>query len=430
MKLALYIVLLLAVAGVIYWLNAVEQMTPEVRERDQVPANVQRIVNAANTLTLDLYGELCDQLATQSSDSSRDPIGNLMCSPFSAYACLHMTYAGAGGQTVAEIAAALNISLEESALHVAMGYLLQDLSISLFWSDCRLQISNRLWGQDGFDYLPEFLDTLDRHYRSELTRVDFEGAPQQAREQINEWIAEQTNRRIVDGLPADAVTELTRLVLTNTMYFLGKWESPFKLGRTKERKFYPVTQDSILVPMMSQIADYNYHESAGIQILEMPYEGTWLAMDILLPRNRDGLLELEQRATTDSLITWLGAMQEEKDVDVLLPKFEFRLRFRLRQILQQFGMESAFGSDADFSRMSADDSLYINEVFQQTFVKVDEEGTEAAVATNTVVGVADVASPRDPIIFHADHPFLFLIRDRWTGTILFIGRVTDPLAAQ
>jgi len=296
-KLALYIVLLLAVVGAIYWLNAVEQYTPEVRERDPVPADVQQVVEAANVFTLDFYGELCERLAMQSPDGPSDPIGNLMCSPFSAYACLHMTYAGARGQTAVEMAEALHISLDKPALHRAMGYLLQDLSISRFWSDCRLQISNRLWGQDGFDYLPEFLDMLDRHYRSDLVRVDFANAPQQAREQINGWIAEQTNRRIVGAVPVDAIGRLMRLVLTNTIYFLGKWDLPFEPGRTRRCKFYPTTQESILVPMMSQTADFKYHNPLGIQILEMTYEGTWLAMDILLPRHRDGLVDLERQVT-------------------------------------------------------------------------------------------------------------------------------------
>ena len=212
MRVTLYVIMVLAVVGAIYWLGTTNEPTTENPERDQVSPVTHRLVRSANAFTLDLHAELCAELRESPSARANESVANLMSSPFSAFAALHMAYAGARGQTAAEMAEVLHIAPDEPAQHRTMGLLLEDLSHSPFWGGSRLEIANRLWGQKGSRFLPAFLDTLARNYRSELVELDFRASPQRARAEINQWIEQQTNRRIVEALPAGAVNELQGLL--------------------------------------------------------------------------------------------------------------------------------------------------------------------------------------------------------------------------
>jgi serpin B len=236
-------------------------------------------------------------------------------------------------------------------------------------------------------------------------------------------VAEKTNDKIQNLIPPGLLSKLTRLVLTNAIYFKGRWEKEFDEERTADAPFWLAPQETVAVPMMRQEERFPYAESDGLQVLSLPYAGGELAMTILLPARRDGLAELEKRLSAESLARWHGRLSSRK-VRVEIPRFEMTTRFRLGQALKELGMERAFGAGADFGGITPDSGFQLSEVVHKAFVEVNEEGTEAAAAT-AVVGITAAMPGRTPL-FRADHPFLFLIRHRPSGTVLFMGRVANP----
>jgi serpin B len=379
----------------------------------EATADERAIAEAGNHFAFDLYGRL------------RTEPGNLFFSPASISAALAMTYAGADGRTAEEMADVLHFTLPGEPLHAAYASFLGGVSSG---SDTtyELRIANRLWGQEGFRFLPPFLDVTREHYGAELAQVDFAGATEQARQQINAWVADQTNQKIQDLLPSGVLDNLTRLVLTNAIYFKGKWADPFREGATQDAPFFVSADRTIDVPLMAQQETYSYLASDELQILELPYEGRALSMLVLLPRRVDGLADLEERLSAENFAEWSSALAR-REVRVFLPRFKLTSQFKLSDTLAAMGMPSAFDAkEADFSRMSSErDDIYISAVVHEAFVDVNEEGTEAAAATGAVASVTS-APAREPEVFRADRPFAFLIRDNATGSVLFLGRVTNP----
>jgi serpin B len=264
-----------------------------------------------------------------------------------------------------------------------------------------------------------------------LETLNFD-VPEQARQRINVWVKKQTRDKIVDLIPSGMLLPSTRLVLTNAIYFEGSWSSEFSKGATKETPFHLTANDKIDVLTMEQREGFPYTEDADAQVLAMPYGGHELSMVVVLPKKVDGLAELEGKLTHDRFTDWTRRLRGGRPVETYLPKFKMRSEFMLSGTLRSMGMTSAFSDSADFSAMSKSEDLMISEVVHQAFVDVDEEGTEAAAAT--AVLVAPTAAPFEhyeppkPIIFRADHPFLFVIRDDRTGAVLFMGRVQRPEA--
>jgi serpin B len=241
---------------------------------------------------------------------------------------------------------------------------------------------------------------------------------------INDWVASQTNDKIKDLLPPGSVTSDTRLVLANAVYFNGKWRYEFKPEVTRSLPFYLAGGAASPTPTMYQKNSFAYGQFNGFQMLEMQYSGQDLSMVIMLPNDRDGLSDLEA-AFTEELFAASVANLHHQEVEVFLPKFTFKDRSDLKAPLQQLGMTDAFSDLADFTGIG--DGLLITDVFHQTFIDLNESGTEAAGATGVVVGPTSVPPP--PPVFRADHPFLFALRDRHTGAVLFLGRMADPGAA-
>jgi len=372
---------------------------------------VQSIAQENNRFALDLYETL------------REQPGNLFFSPFSISTALAMAYAGARGSTAEEMAKALRFSADTSLLHEGFGDLLNRLTPDEGEAPYTLNIANRLWGQEGFGFEPEYLDLTRTRYGSELAQVDFKANPEGVRQEINGWIAEMTKDKIKDLLPQGSLDALTRLVLTNAIYFKGDWALQFDPDRTRDEPFWVTADQSIPTPMMIQKEDFLYAKSGDVSVLELPYEGEALSMFLVLPDSIDGLDKVEQSLSADSLLAWREKMTPG-DVDVRLPRFEMRSRFGLNGALSGLGMPTAFTDRADFSGMAETGDLFINSVFHEAYVKVNEEGTEAAAATGMVMALSSM--PEEPRQFHADHPFLFLIRDNATGSILFLGRMADP----
>jgi serpin B len=371
------------------------------------------LVQGNNSFALDLYARL------------RSQEGNLFCSPYSISTALAMTYAGARGQTAEQMGKVLHFPLDSNRLSPAFAQLIRELNGHGVARDYQLNVAQSLWGDGGLQVQPNFQSLLQADYGASMRLVNFSHQPEEARRQINRWVEERTNDKIKDLLHAGDIDPRTRMVLVNAIYFKAAWQEPFHKNATQKDAVFHAPGKEVRVAMMHQTERLKYAEDAALQVLELPYKGEKLSMLVLLPRERQGLGEVEQALTAAKLDGWLGKLAARR-VQVQLPRFKLEKRFDLGQQLAAMGMPLAFSREADFSGISTTEKLFISKVVHQAFVDVNEEGTEAAAATG--VGIRTLALPptEPPVTFRADHPFLFLLRDHQTGSILFLGRVTDP----
>jgi len=343
-------------------------------------------------------------------------------SPASIHIALGMTYAGAKGTTADEMAKTLHFGAN---VHDDF----KDLAMSLAKLEAKDQsfhMANRLFGQSKYDWAKSFLELTDNKYGAGLEPVDF-GTPEPVRKRINGWVEDQTNHKIKDLLPPGSLTPDSRMVLTNAVYFKGAWLHQFEPTATAMRDFAVRGAKSAKVSTMQQSAWLGLGGNADASVLEMPYSHGDIAMDIILPTDKTGLATFESKLDSGALAKLLATVKPTQ-VDVTLPKFKVRSTVQIKDVLQQLGMKKAFAHDADFTGMVTKrvEPLYIDDIYHQAFVDVDEAGTEAAAATAVVVGTEAVAIPLKATPFHADHPFAWMIRDLKTGEILFYGRVVDP----
>lgn len=349
---------------------------------------------------------------------------NLFVSPLSIATALLMAQAGAAGATAEQMADVLRVP-DDPAAYAAYGDLLTSV---VDGSDGAVSVANAAWLQDGFPVLPTYLDRVRDDLDSEHYTADFAGDNAGAVDAINGWVDERTEGMIPELVDVSVIGPMTRLVLTNAIHFLGTWESAFEAVRTRDEPFTTAAGGTRTVPLMHRVDRYGYAEAEvdgrPFQILELPYAEGDLAMVVLLPGKADGLPSLEAGLTGERLDEWLGSLRS-RQVDVALPRFELRNRPDVVPTLRAMGMLDAFEPGrADFSGISAE-PLAISDVIHEAVVRVDEEGTEAAAATAVVMKTSSV-SPSRPPVFRADRPFAFLIRDRASGTILFMGRLADP----
>jgi serpin B len=377
-----------------------------------LPAADSRVTSAMNDFTTASYYQLTGGDA------------NLILSPFNIATALSMALAGASGQTASEIQSVLRLHYD-ATYHAALGTLLGDLDQDGNTAGNELHTANGLWVQKGFAILPAFENTLSNSYHAPLTPLDFLANPDAARARINRWTEEHTKEKIKDLLGPGAVTSGTRLVLTSAIYFYGKWQDPFMTSRTQPAPFTLPAGATIQANFINQTAHFGYAETPSAQILEMPYAGTGMAFDVLLPRTLAGLHDVEKSLTLASLTDWLDKLAV-KHVQVSLPKFRAESEFSLRKTLSTMGMPTAFTGMADFSGIDPKRGLAISEVVHKAFVDVSEQGTEAAAATGIAMHATAMRMPEQTIVFRADHPFVFLIRDTRTGVVLFIGRLMNP----
>ena len=382
---------------------------------DVPDADLQILVEGEVAFTLDLYSEL-----------SGLENGNFFYSPFSVHQALAMTWAGALGQTEAEMAEVLHFDLPQARLHAAHNALDLELArraeaeIEGDGEPLTLEIANAVWGRLGYAWLDSFLDVLAESYGAGLRVLDFIGNPEGARETINTWVEAQTHDRIQDLIPANAITADTVMVLVNAIFFKASWAEPFEEALTADDAFHfqdGATQD---VPMMHHPLVGGWHAAGdGWEAVALPYAGRETSMLIIVP---DDLAAFEAGFDANvyqSIVDALGG----GDLDLYLPRWEFEKKLSLKTILTALGMANAFTRDADFSGMNGEGGLLIQDVIHQAFVKVDEEGTEAAAATAVLVGETSIPTPTE---VRVDRPFIFFVRDNITGTVLFAGRVTDP----
>jgi serpin B len=386
---------------------------PDAVSVRQIPAEAQHdvdlIVQGNTAFAFDLYSR------------AKDEPGNLLCSPYSISTALAMTWAGARGVTEAEMKEVLRFLLPQDSLHAAFGALQRSLERGAGLGGYRLHLANRLWGQTGDSWLEPFLRTTREEYEAPLQELDFRRDPEPCRLAINEWVEEQTEQKIRDLLHAGDIDPLTALVLTNAIYFKGTWKEQFDPSLTKNARFYVEPGKSVDVPTMNRKGEVLYGSGPEVKVLELPYGGGDLSMVFLLPPQVDGLPGLEAQLSPENLAAWMGQVRP-MEVPIAVPRFRFTSRFLLNDALAALGMPSAFRpGDADLSGMDGTRTLFISKVIHQAFIEVNEEGTEAAGATAVVIDRESVGPT-----FIANHPFLFLIRDNVTHSILFLGRVVDP----
>lgn len=385
-------------------------------------SEVTELRRGNNAFAWDLYGQL------------RRESGNLFFSPYSLRTALAMTAEGAKGETAAQMTQALHLTLRGEALHAAVTQTAKGLKPRAK-GDYALAVANSLWGQQGYRWLDGFLADVRRGYGGGLHEVDFARATEAARMEINASVEDQTKRRIRDLVPMGGVDPLTRLALVNAIWFKGRWLDEFEKADTEEGPFHVGATETVVAHLMHRRGEgYRYGEAGGVQVLELPYRGERLSMVVLLPQAEGGLGALEARLTPEGAEAWFGsATLVPREVDVYLPRFAITWGTReMRGSLEGLGMRVPFDDDkADFSGMNGVvqpdfGALHIAKVFHKAFVEVNEEGTEATAATAVLMGPR--GAPQRPPVFRADRPFVFLIRDTVSGSILFLGRLVKPEA--
>ena len=363
--------------------------------------------------------------------------GNLFFSPYSISLALAMTYAGARGETESQMAETLGFRLPQDSLHPAFNALDIELASraearSEIEKGFELNIANAVWGQEGYNFRTQFLDLLAENYGAGVRPADFRSAPDQWRIVINDWVASATEDKIKDLIAPGLINRFTRMVLTNAIYFKAAWLHPFNEDATMPRRFTLSDGSEIETPMMRVSASFGYGAGDGYQAVNLPYEGSQVAMTILLP-DQGRFSNFQDSLDAAAVSRIIGEIKTER-VTLIMPNFKYESQFGLAKTLQEMGMSDAFSERAsDFSGMDGqsclagdDPCLRISEVVHKAFVAVDEEGTEAAAATAVLVVEVTSAPPDPPIQVMVDHPFIFLIRDMETNAILFLGRVLDP----
>lgn len=350
------------------------------------------------------------------------PAGNLFYSPYSISTALGMTYAGARGDTEAQMAQALHFPLPAEAIAPRFGALQRSIGAAQN-EGLEMLVANSLWPAQQYSFRADYLSLIEQEFGSAIYLVDYHQAAE-VTTRINDWVALQTRDKILNLIPGGALNALTRMVLVNAVYFNGKWDRPFSPDATSEQPFFVTENETKPVPMMYQELRAGYLESdEGTYVLELPYKHNTMAMTVVLPAQSSSLPELERALTPEKLASWLRLPYQ--NVKVYLPKFTMTAQFNLAQIMKAMGMRDAFNAGlADFSGMTeAIQDLFISEIIHKAFVDVSEEGTEAAAATAVMMRTTSL---RMVPVFRADRPFLFFITEKSTGSILFAGRFVEP----
>jgi serpin B len=372
---------------------------------------VEDIVSANNQFAIDLFLKI-----------SEDDDGNMMICPYSVFSALSMTYEGAKGQTATEMADILHLPEDDVERRGSFASIQNDINMGS--DEYELATANKIWPHSAKPVVEEFIETIQQFYYGGVETLDYTNDPDGCQEIINSWIANQTNDKITDLIPDGILNSYTYMVLTNAVYFKGTWVYQFDKDDTKDTNFRNFDGEDVQVPMMNMLLEEEdmlpYYENEDLQAVELPYEGDDLSMVVLLPKS-GSIIELEDDLDS-KMVTEIRNGMEETNIEIYLPKFKMKEKYTLNQPLISLGMEDAFTPGADFSGMDPRGLAYIAYVLHDTFIEVNEEGTEAAGATAVVMYDSAVSYPT----FNANQPFIYMIQQKSTGNILFLGRVTDP----
>jgi serine protease inhibitor len=367
------------------------------------------LISSQNSFSVDIFKNVLESSAGTE---------NIIISPLSISTALSMTLNGANSETRDSMLKALRMNgLSPETINNSY----KDLTPALLNVDKRvlITVANSVWTEKNFVVKKPFTDILSQYYGTEEKSFDI--TDPLVPKQVNSWIENKTNGLIKNML--DQLDQNTVMLLINAIYFKGKWNSQFDKENTSAGQFYKNGGISEQVPFMKQTSDFKIYAGNGFTLAEFPYGQGNFVMDVLLPTDRDGLSKLIPMISTNSLNNWLDLMTERK-TEVSFPKFKYGYKKELKDILSNMGMGIAFSDNADFSNI--DLALKISIVLHQAFIETNEEGTEAAAAT--IVGIIATSAPSGPFVFNMDHPFLYIIREKTTNTVLFMGRVVDPAA--
>jgi serpin B len=393
-----------------------ENTSHNTTKPDGSKTGMEILSDGNNTFAFDLYHTL------------KENSGNLFYSPYSISSALAMTYAGARGETEKQMADTLHFTLPQDRLHPAFNSLSQALASRGQESEIQnkkgfiLRNVNALWGRQDYKFVPAFLKLLDENYGAGLKTLNFAQEPEESRLTINNCVSEQTEDRIKDLIPSGSIDGMTRLILTNAIYFKANWLFQFNDSLTGNGQFNLLDGGKVTVPMMNQTEYFAYTKGSGYQAVELPYQGRQLSMVIMLPDK--GKFDTFEDSLEYARLQKITGNLKGEEVSLTMPKFAFTSDFRLKPTLSDMGMPDAFSGNADFSGITEEENIWIGDIFHKAFVAVDENGTEAAAATAVIM---PGAAPGEPLKFTMDRPFIFLIRDIETNTILFMGRVLNPL---
>jgi len=350
--------------------------------------------------------------------------GNAVVSPLSVSVASAMLSAGARGSTEAEIARALDFGLPQPELHAAFRDLLSELQSRV----ARLVIAGGVWVDDECAIVPAFSDLLSSDYGATMEAVDFGEAPSEAARSINEWVTRETQGKIPTVVDPSMFSNLTRLTLVSTVYFLAAWEHSFPIGDTQEEPFHHLDGAATDAPMMHRSCWVPYYEDEAVQVIALPYQGSDLSLVVFLPRADSDLVAIEEQLSPDLLSKWIEGLSP-RGVEVSVPRFESMCRVDLVPVLTDLGMKRAFlFGEADLTGVCLGRDLFVSGAKHAVTLGITERGTEAAAATVYVITEGVERQPEEFVEFRADRPFMYMVRDMLQGSILFMGRVTDPTA--
>jgi serpin B len=390
------------------------------------PVDARTVSEANNRFAFDLYSRLAKDSGNADS--------NLFFSPYSISSALAIAGEGAKGKTAEEIRSVFYFPENDTLRRE--GFSAMNAGISRGDPGYSLRTANALMAEKTYPFLTGYTSTGERYYGAKITNLDFVGHPEDSRQTINSWVEDKTEDRIKDLIPAGVIGPTTRLVITNAIYFKGDWVKQFDKNKTADTEFREAPGKTMTVPMMQRTdedAVFLYAENSDLQMLSMPYghtTGKELSMVILLPKG--DRLEKTEDFLNPEMLSALQQSAESRQVKVYFPKFTMKTKYPdMGKTLAAMGMPTAFSSNADFSGMDGTRNLLISDVIHQAFVDVNEEGTEAAAATAVVMRLAAAPANPEPVpVFRADHPFIFLIQDDETGSILFMGRIVSPVTSR
>ncbi|MDA3781412.1 MAG: serpin family protein [Bacteroidales bacterium] len=371
--------------------------------------DMQNTVNHNNKFSFELYKAI-----------KAKPI-NIIFSPFSISSALAMTYTGAKNNTLEEMSKTLHFN-KNFNIHNSNFSTLQKNIISGN-KDVKINIANSLWAQENYHFLENFITINKKYYKAGIQFTNFNGNIEHSRKKINNWVEKETNDKIKNLIKKNTLDNSTRLVLVNAIYFNGAWKHPFNKENNTEDIFYIFSKCQTKATYMNKLVTGKYYENKLLHIVEIPYKNNIASLMIILPKERFGIMDVEKILNEDKLNEYSDKLTYKK-VQLSLPKFKFTSEYELSEQLSKMGMPSAFGKEADFSGMTGNKDLYIDKIIHKAFIEVNEKGTEAAAAT--AVTMRKTSAMFEKVNLKIDHPFIFLIKDNKTGSILFSGRVLDP----
>lgn len=385
----------------------------------KIPDDVLQLAKNSNAFALNVYHQM----------PSNENIG---FSPFSISSAFAMVYSGAGGETKKEIMQVMQYPSSVKSLDQGWSWLNQFLTFfpSNSSEELRVKIANSLWVQTNFPVLPAFRDTMSKYFDGTFRFVDFKTQTDTARATINAWVKQNTFGKITDILTDQSIDKSTRMVLVSALYLKAKWKHPFDAHATSQQPFFLPEGNTQTALTLSQINYYPYLNTPEASLLEMPYilsrpGGPEFSMLIVLPQQADGLAELEKQLSVAKLEQWIHELKETRII-LTIPKFKILQSHDLKDLLINMGMQLSFSDQADFSGISGVRGLNLGNVQHKVYISSDESGSEAAAATSIGINVTAVRDQPPAAVFKADHPFLYFIFEKKTGTILFMGRLANP----